>query len=207
MVPRCGKQSLHGAIHLQAEITDSVPGPRFSEVLCLRNSPEVGCQNGQSLVSSIERPATASQAAIAISGDDKAIVLDPAAHAIKAVIAQCFDPYHADSTKNWPHSISVVRMMHRDAKSAFPDFTWHKCDVRQTVEPVTAQIMSHGLHDLGRTGPHEAERPVDLHPGSSSTLSYKRIRVDLMRVQVGWETVDRFRQHKRYQPQRAFSGP
>jgi hypothetical protein len=131
---------------------------------------------------------------------DKAIVLDPAAHAIEAVFAQCFNPYHADSTENWPRAISVVRMMHRDAKGAFPNLTWHKCGVRQTVEPVTAQIVSHGLYYLGRTRPNEADWPVNLHPDTSSALLYRRIDFVLMLVPVGWETVERFRQHKEYQP-------
>ena len=155
-------------------------------------------RNCQSLASGIRRSVTASQTTIAISGTDKAIVLDPAANAIRAVFAQCFHPYHADSTKNWPNPFSAARMMHRDAKSAFPDLTRHKCSVRQAVEPVTAQVLSHGLHNLGRTRPDEAKRPVDLHPGSSSTLPYSGIRfVNLMRAQVGWESVDGFRQHKK----------
>lgn len=141
---------------------------------------------------------TTRQTTIAISRTDKAIVLDPAAYTIKAVFPQCFNPYHANSTKNWPHSISAVRMMHRNTQCALSDLTWYKCSVRLTVESITAEIVSHRLHALGRTGPDETQRPVDLHPGSSSTLPYYRIRfVNLMHVQVGWETVDRFRQHKK----------
>jgi hypothetical protein len=133
----------------------------------------------------------------ALSGPQKAIILDPAANTVKAVFAQCFNPYHADSTKNWPHSISAVRMMHRDTQRAFPDFTWHKCRVYQAIEPITAQIICHGFRDFSSSMLDEAERPVDLHPGSSSALSaYNRIPlVNLRRVQVGWEAVHRFQKH------------
>jgi hypothetical protein len=111
------------------------------------------------------------------------IVLDPAAHATKTVCAQGLNPYHADSTKNWPRSTPAVRMMHRDAECALPDLTWHKCGVDQTVEPITAQVVSHGLHDPGFTGPNEANRPVDPHSGTSSTLPYNQIGfVNLMLV-------------------------
>ena len=135
----------------------------------------------------------------------KTKVLDLAPHPIKAVFAQCFDPYHADSTENWPHSTSAVRIMHGDTKGAFPDLTWHKCGVRQTVEPVTAQIVSHGLHTLGSAGPNETNRPVDLHSGTSSTLPYSRIDfVNRVWVEVGWKTVDRFRQHKVPAPESIF---
>ena len=154
--------------------------------------------NSPSLMTGLLRSAIASQATITISGTDKAIVLNAAAHAIRAVSTQGFDPYHANSTKNRPHAISAVRMMHGDAQSAFPDLTRHKGGVRQTVEPVTAQIAGHGLHDFGQTGPNKADRPVDLHPGSSSTLPHNQIRsINRMCVQAGRKTVDQFRQHKK----------
>jgi len=142
--------------------------------------------------------ATTSQGTLDIFGTDKTIVFDPAAHAIEAVFAQCFNPYHTDPAENWPRSISAVWVMDGDAKGAFPDLTWYKCSFRLTVEPITAQVVSHGLNDLGSTGPNEANRPVDLNPVTSATLSYNRIDfVNLMRAPEGRETVDRFRQHKR----------
>ena len=160
----------------------------------LRNSPE----RKPDLVITRAGQRNRQPTLMSICGAAKAVVFDPAANAIKAVFAQRFDPYHADSAKNWPHSISAVRMMHRDAQGTFPDLTWYKCGAGQAVEPVAAEIMSHGLHDFGRTGPAKAKRPVDLHPGSSAALPDYRIRfVNLECVRIVWETVDRFRQHKK----------
>src|SRR5579864_1558063 len=99
-------------------------------------------------------------------------------------------------------------MMYRDAKCAFADLTRQKCGVRPTVEPVAAQVVGHGLQDLGYSWPDKANRPMDLHPGTSSPLPYNQISfVNLMLVPVGWHTVHRFRQHKRVPDARAFSGP
>jgi len=129
------------------------------------------------------------------AGADKAIVLNSATHTISAVLAQRFDPDYPDSAKNRPDLVSAFWMMHRDPKSAFPDLTWYECGVGQTVKPVTAEIVSHGLHNAGCTGADEANGPMDLHPGASATLSYHSLRlVERTRVQV---TVDGFRQHKK----------
>jgi hypothetical protein len=169
MVPRCGKESLHGAIRPQTRKGNAVGG-FASRSTPLRILPGC-CQNHPSVAPGIEQSCSASQTAIGVSGGDKAIVLDPAAYAIRAVFGQRFDPYHADPAKNWPHSISAVGMMHRDSKGALPDLPRHKRGVHQTVEPVAAEVVSHGLHDLAGTGPNEVEWPVDQHPGSSSPLS------------------------------------
>jgi hypothetical protein len=149
-------------------------------------------------ISSIKRPTVSVNSCIALSGTDKAIILNPAAHAIGATFAQRFDPYDANPAENRAHAISRVGMMNGNTKSAFGDLTRQKCRVRKTIEAITAEIVSRRLHNLGGTGSNKAERPVHLHPRSSSPLSDKRIRFsNLMRIQASGETVDGFRQHKK----------
>jgi len=141
------------------------------------------------------------QPVVSIFRTDKVVVFDAAADPIKAVLAQRFDANNAHPAKDRPRPIPAVLVICRDAERAFPNLSGHKHDISETVESIAAQILGDGLNDLGRTWPEEANRPVNLHSGSSSTLPGSGLRlvnlahVQMVYVQVCRKALDRFRQH------------
>ncbi len=102
---------------------------------------------------------------------DKAVVLDPAANPINAVLGQRLDADHTNSAQNRPHAVPIVGLMHRNAQGALPDFSWDKWRVCQAVKAFTAEILGFGLYEVSRCRTKEADRPVNVNSDAFATLA------------------------------------
>ena len=92
------------------------------------------------------------------------IVNDPATHTTGATFSQHFDADNPHLAEHDQRRGAVGRMVSRNRQHAIPRLTGDKSSICNTIEAVTAEIVSRGVYHFGGPAERKGNGPMDLRP-------------------------------------------